>query len=135
MELGEAIYKQLSTATLTTKLGSTAIYPIVIPQGKALPAVTYQEISETRIHAMGADPGLVYPRYQISYWSTDYKQVKVLSKAGRQVLQDFSTRLGGAAGVNVQRIFFDNEVDLWEVDPVTKQMIYHVVQDYLIWHS
>lgn len=135
MELGEALYKQLTTATLTTELGSTAIYPIMIPQKKGLPAVTFQEISETRVHAMGADPGLAYPRYQISCWSTSYKQVKAMANAARSVLQDFSTKLGGAAGVDVQRIFFENEVDLWDINPMTNAMIYHVAQDYIIWHS
>jgi len=135
MLLGEALYKQLTTATLTTHLGSTAIYPIVIEEKKGLPAVTYQEISETRVHAMGADPGLAYPRYQISCWSTAYPQVKAMADAVRSILQDFSTKLGGAAGMDIQRIFFENEVDLWDVNPMTNKIIYHVAQDYIIWHS
>ncbi len=133
MELHEAIYKQLSTATLTTQLGSTAIYPMVIPQGKALPAVTYQQISEVWSHTMGVDPGIRTSRYQLSYWSTSYKQVKLLADKGRNVLQDFSGDLGGS--VTVQRIFFDNEVDLSDIDPETKLPIFHIAQDFIIWHA
>jgi len=133
MELGEALYKQLSTATLTTALGSTAIYPLIAPQGKALPYVLYQGISEIRMHAMGSDPGLQWCRYQISYFSSSYKQMKALADKGRTVLQDFSGDLGGS--VAVQRIFFDNEVDLSSVDEMTKKVVFHTAQDYLIWYS
>jgi len=133
MKLGEALYKQLSTATLTTQLGSTAIYPVIAPQGKALPYVTYSQISETRIHAMTADPGIQQTRYQISSWSSDYAQVKLLGDKVRAVLQDFSGSLGGSVGV--QRIFFDNEVDLSEIDSQTKRPTYQIAQDYIIWYS
>ena len=135
MLLHEALYKQLTTATLTTQLGSTAIYPIVIPQGKDTPAVTYQEISESPVHAMGADPSLMHPRFEISSWSSSYKQAKIIADSVKSVLRDFgSTKLGGAvAGVEVQRIFFENETDFLDVDVQTGTMTYHVAQDYIIW--
>lgn len=135
MLLHEALYKQLTTATLTTKLGSTAIYPIMIPQGVDLPAVTYQEISESPVHAMGADPALMFPRFEISSWSSSYKQVKIIADSVKSVLRDFgSTKLGGAAaGVEVQRIFFENETDFLDVDRETGTMTYHVAQEYIIW--
>lgn len=134
MLLHEALYKQLTTATLTTTLGSTAIYPIVIPQGLDLPAVTYQEISESPIHTMIEDPTLMYPRFQISSWSSSYTQVKLVADAVKAVLRDFgSTKLGGAAGVEVQRIFFENETDFLDVDAQTGTMTYHVAQEYIIW--
>ncbi len=137
MLLHEALYKQLTTATLTTKLGSTAIYPIMIPQGVNLPAVTYQEISESPVHAMGADPSLMFPRFEISSWSSSYKQVKIIADSVKSVLRDFgSTKLGGAAaGVYVQRIFFENETDFLDIDRETGTMTFHVAQDYIIWSA
>ena len=133
MSLNDALYKQLSTATLTTQLGSTAIYPVVAPQGKALPYVTYQQISEVRIHAMLSDPGIQSCRYRFSFWSTSHKQVKRLADKGREVLQDFSGNLGGT--VAVQRIFFDNEVDMHAIDLQTKEVTYRTDQDYIVWYS
>ena len=133
MTLGEALYTKLSTGTLTTQLGSTNIYPMVIPQGSTLPVVTYQEISEPWVHAMGSDPGLRTPRYQISTWSTSYSQVKSIAKTVRSLLQDFTGNLGGS--VPVQRIFFDNETDLSVVDSMTQEITYHVAQDYIVWHT
>ena len=133
MDLGEALYRQLSTATLTTQLGSTAIYPLVAPQGKTLPYITYQQISEPRIHASMKDPGLQSPRVQISQWSSSYEQVKLLADKTRNVLQDFSGNLGG--GMAVQRIFFDNEVDLLDMDSEAGKLTYHTAQDYIIWYS
>ena len=133
MTLGEALYTKLSTGTLTTSLGSTNIYPMVIPQESTLPAVTYQEISEPWVHAMGNDPGLRSPRYQVSIWSTTYNQVKSVVKIVRELLQDFTGNLGGS--VPVQRIFFEDETDLSVVNSVTQEITYHVAQDYLIWHT
>jgi len=131
MRIEEALYKQLSTATLTTSLGSTNIYPMVIPQGSTLPAVVYQEVSQTWIHAMQKDPGLRHSRYQISSFATSFSEIKVVSDKVRQVLQDFSSNLGGS--VNVQRIFFENSVDFQDIDPETKEVCYHTVQDYTFW--
>lgn len=133
MTLGEALYTKLSTGTLTTSLGSTNIFPMVIPQESPLPAVTYQEISEPWVHAMGSDPGLRSPRYQISIWSTSYSQAKSISKTVRTLLRDFTGNLGGS--VPVQRIFFENEQDFSITDSVTQEVTYHVAQDYLIWHT
>jgi len=133
MNLEEALYKQLSTATLTTQLGSTAIYPMIAPQGKALPYVTYQQISEIPTHAMHKDPSVKWTRYQLSYWSSSVKQARSLANAGRNILRDFSGSLGG--GVNVQRIFYDNEVHLPEIDSQTKKITYQIAQDFLIWYT
>ena len=133
MTLEEALYKQLTTATLTTKLGSTAIYPMVAPQSRGLPYVTYQQISDNPIHAMTADPSLRWTRYQVSYWSSSIKQGRTLANAGRNVLRDFSGSLGNS--VAVQRIFYDNEVMLPEIDPETKKPTFQIAQDYLIWHT
>jgi len=106
---------------------------MVAPQGKALPYVTYQQISETPTHAMGADPSLKWSRYQISYWSSAGPQVRRLANAGKDVLRDFSGSLGGS--VAVQRIFYDNEVTLPEIDSENKKATYHIAQDYLIWYT
>ena len=133
MSLNEALYKQLSTATLTTQLGSTAIYPMVAPQGKALPYVTYHQISEMRVHAMVSDPGIERCRYRLSFWSTSHKQVKLLADKGREVLQNFSGNLGGS--VAIQRIFFDEEVDMMAIDNETQKITYRTDQDYILWYS
>ncbi len=126
------IYGKLAnTAPATTILGSTKIYPMVIPQGVALPAITYSQISDPREHAMVGDPNIMHPRYQVSSWSTSYSQVKSLAYQVRLALQDLQT----STGTNIHRVFFENEIEMSEVDPMSKEITFHIAQDYIIWWS
>jgi len=131
--VGQAIYNHLKASSDVTNIISTKIYPSVLPQGGSLPACTYSQISGVRIHAMGQDPGLTHPRYQISSWSTSYSQVHSLAEKVRQSLQDYSGTTGG--GVNIQRIFFDQETELPEVDQDSRLVTYQIAQEYIIWYS
>lgn len=135
MNIDQSLIKQLSTATLTTQLGSTAIYPEVIPQNRSMPAVTIQLISEIPVHASIADSLLKYSRFQVSSWATSMSKVKAVSMAVESVLKDFSGNLGGAGGVLVQRIFLDNTVSLPDINPQTGGITRHVAKDFIIWYT
>lgn len=131
-DMGETIYGRLGATTgVTGILGSTKIYPVVLPQKATLPAVTYAQITGVRHHAAGKDPSLTSPTWQVSAWSTDYKQVKTLSREVRLALQDYS----GTTWANVQRIFLENEIDFTEVDEQTREVTYHTAQDFICWYS
>ena len=135
MELGEALYTKLSGTAGVSALVSTRIYPVVVPQNGSLPCITYQQISEPWAHAMGTDPGIRSPRYQISAWSTSYSQVKSVAKQVRTALQDFTGTMGGAGGIAVQRVFFEGETDMSDVDPESQAVTHHVAQDFIFWWS
>ena len=128
--VGTAIYNRLNATAGVTAIISDRTYPLVLPQGTKLPACTYQQISGPRIHAMGSDPGLTSPRYQVNAWSTSYEQALSLANQLRLSLQDYS---GSTGGFEIQRIFFDNEMEISSVDK--NEIVYHIAQDYIIWYS
>ncbi len=135
LNIKQSLIKQLSTATLTTQLGSTAIYLDMIPQNRVMPAVTVQRISETPVHASIADSLVKATRFQISSWATSISKVETMAIAVESVLKDFSGNLGGAGGVLVQRIFLDNTVDLPDVDLQSGRITRNVTKDFIIWYT
>jgi len=139
MAIEDAIYDRLRNfSALTTLLaGSSNIYPLIIPQGSATPAVTYQQISNPGIHAMAADPNIRSPRFQVDSWSSAYSNVKAIAYQVQQALRDYS---GSTQSVTIARIFYDNEVEMAEVGTAglkgqSKEITYHIAQDYIVWYS
>lgn len=122
-----AIFSILSNAAGLTALVGSRIYPVSMPMGTALPAVTYQRISGPRVHAMGADPGLQYPRIQVSSRSDDAEEVKNVAEEVRLALQNYS---GTVAGVVIQKAILDTDRDL-PYDPATKS--WGFAADFIVW--
>lgn len=131
MVIEEALYTYLSSHTGLTVLVSNRIYPVVMPQGTTLPAVTFSKVSGPRVHAMNRDAGLAHPRFQVSCWGATYKQAKDVAAQVRAALQDFKGTMGGAGGVVVSGVFIQDENDLYE--PGTH--VYHIALDFIIWHE
>jgi hypothetical protein len=104
------------------------LYPAVAPQNAVAPYVTYQQISGPRIHAMGADPGVVNPRMQFTVWGRTNTEAK---NVGLQVMLCFSRWRGIFATVDVMDSFLENELDLG-LDVETK--LHQRVIDFLMWH-
>jgi len=131
-EVEKGIYARLTGQSGVTNLVRTNIYPGIAPLNASFPYLTYFKVSGPRIHAMKSDPGLACPRIQVSTWSTSYSQLKAIALQVRTALQDFS---GTTGGVTFQRIFFENEYDLPEVDIKAKKIYHHIAQDYIAWNS
>ncbi len=62
---------------------STRVYPNIILQGAAMPALTYQQISGLRDEVMDSPTGLVNSRFQINCWSDTYSETRDLANAVR----------------------------------------------------
>ena len=133
MIIEEALYTYLSTHAGLSALVSTRVYPVVMPQGCTLPAVTYQKIDGPRVHAMGSDAGLAHPRFQVSCWGSTYKSTKDVAAQVRAALQDYTGTMGGAGGVSVGGVFLDDENDLF--DDAAGTGVYHVALDFIVWHT
>jgi len=136
MNIGQAIYYKLKTASTVIGYTSQRIYPQVSPQGAKWPHITYNIISNPPIHAMGQDANLYRPRVGIHLWSTSYTQCRALAKAVENTLRDFTGVISsGANGATVQRSFYESEGEITEVDPVTKAVSHHIFQDYIVWYT
>jgi hypothetical protein len=105
-----ALYNYLSAYAGLTALIGTRIYPLQLPQNAKYPAVAYQQISGPRIHAMGTDPGMTYPRYQFTCWGDDHDDAAAIAKQIRLAFTNYSGTMGGDGGVTVYHAEVDNQL-------------------------
>jgi len=113
MSIEAAIYEILSTDSTVAALVGARIKPSILPQGLAMPAITYQQISGPRDETTDGPTGLVASRWQVNMWATTYAGVLVVRTAVRQILDGYSST---AAGTRIQCVHLIDEGDV----PVTQ---------------
>lgn len=111
MEIEEAIYAHLSTASGTALLASTRGYPLTIPQDVALPAWAYQRVSGERVQAHDGMLAHTTTIIQITCQAETYTAVKSLARAVRQELEAFKGQMGGDGGVWVHSTAVGGDLD------------------------
>lgn len=118
-------------AGLTALIGSAPmrLYPIgAASQNSARPYVTYQLISGPRVHAMGSDPGVAHPRFQLSCWDDTSTGARNVAD---QVRACYSRFRGILLSVDILDVFVDDEHDLGrEADT----RYYQRAVDLTVWH-
>jgi hypothetical protein len=124
MTIEEALYTYLLGETDITDIVSTRIYPVVLPQGTELPALTYIQVSNPVHH----DVDIAYPRMQLSSWAEDYADAKDLFYAVKETMQRYKGVMGGDSGVKVSQVVFLNSFDLYSQGTG----IWHIPADYKI---
>lgn len=129
MNVAEALATEMRSDSGISTLVSTRIYPLTIPQDAELPAITYQEVSSVPEHVMGSDSTVWQSRIQINVWDEDYSDCKSITDAVRILMQDFTGTFGGGSGVTVSRIFWEDEMDMYEQG----EKLYYTVIDIIIW--
>ena len=80
---------------------------MIMPQGTAKPAVTYQLISKPTEAAMGTDPGLVHARYQFTAWAETNLAARNTLKQVRLALERYRT-------TGLQDCFIETEYDVFD---------------------
>lgn len=98
-----------------------------LPQNPTLPAVSVQQVSGPRTHAMGSDTGDVNGRVQVDSWAASRSAAKSLAEQVRAALQRVT---GTFSGTTISGTYMDNEegpryestVKLWRTR-----------QDYMTW--
>ena len=108
MTIETALYSYLKDFAGLYALVSTRIYPLILPQNPTLPAVAYQQISGPRVHAMGNDPGITYPRYQFSCWGSTPASAAAVAQQIRLAFENYSGTMGGVGGVTVYHSSVEN---------------------------
>jgi Protein of unknown function (DUF3168) len=108
---------------------SGRVFPNIVPQGSAFPAISYNQVSGVREYDINDGPtGRAMPRITINSWATRYLDVRNLAEAVRQRLNGFRGVMGST---RVGRITLDNEFDTFE-EEAGQSGIHRVVQDYII---
>lgn len=125
----EAIFGKLSHTRAVTTLCSTRIYPGYIDYNVKLPAIAYQMLYDPRVHAMGRDPNVGSPRFEVNVFSTSFTQMKTLSAAVMNALRDYS----GSTWGTIQRIFYEGQTEFTDIDPESNRVAHRASQDYVVW--
>jgi hypothetical protein len=131
MTFGSGIY-----AFLSTELGHTRVYPLTLPQGATLPAITYQVVSEiplnshstAQLHPTWTADRDGQTRVQLSVYARNYVEAE-------QVMAELKAAVTGFRGqwgdVEVHSALPDIGLDDYE--PETK--LWRRIVDVMVWHS
>lgn len=131
MLIDEAIRTYLlSKSTITTTV-SSRIYEIAAPQNAPYPHITYNQMPGERVRSLSGSSGLNRATFHFHFWGKKPAESKNLSEQFRLVLDGFRGQMGGSGGVNVQAVFIEDDVDLYD-DEV---FIYHVARKVIVWHN
>jgi hypothetical protein len=116
MDAGAVVFARLANSTSA----GSRIYPLLLPQQPTLPAVTYQQVSAVRTHAMGQDVPVVRVRAQVNAWGKTYAEARTLANETLTRLARFK---GVVGAVQVLDVLADNEMESYESDTQTRRVI------------
>lgn len=132
MSIAEALYSRLINYSDLTDLTGTNIFRLQAPEATPFPNVTFGKISNESVHAMGSDAGLEGPVFQVDVWAENTDSMDDVSEQIKAAYQGFS---GTVAGVVIQRIFFDDELEIPDEDTNKVKIIYHNAMDFTVWYE
>jgi hypothetical protein len=96
------------------------VYALVLPDGMARPAITYQRITSTPINDVGGHSGLDQVQLQVDCWADTYGAAKELAEQVRVVMQ--------AASFMALLLTDEDEFE-------KESKLYRVRSDYLLWQA
>lgn len=123
MTIEVAIFSRLTNDTPVSDLVAARVYPVILPQNKEMPAITYEKVSGERVHAMGSDTGIARPRFRFHCWGDTFDDALGLSTVTRQALQRWR---GTESGVEVLSTFIESEDHTYDQEPKTYRVIFDV---------
>lgn len=135
MSIETALVSMLtSDADVNAKVGSR-IFPVFVPKGQTLPAITYQEISGIRDSHMKGSSGLVQARYQINCWTKTYRAARELADLVRIALAPENDNYPDTIeGVSIQAIMLLNENDVPSIHSDNEELSGHgKMLDFSVW--
>lgn len=97
------------------------VYPVFVPEGKPLPAITYRLISEVREQSHDGPAGLAASRYQVTAHARTHNAVLGLVDEITARLAGFVGELGAGVsvvGVEIANVFelgYSPDTESWQV--------------------
>lgn len=130
MSIKAGLYSFLTGSTPIAAVVGTRVYPMLVPQGAAYPAITYQIVSNNHIRSHGGSSQLAYVRVQINSWAATAAAADSLQELIRNRMDGYAGTMGS---VTVQSCFLDGERDAFEPSPGDEaDRIYGYRQDFTI---
>lgn len=127
----EALYQHLISQAAVTVLAGSRVYPDILPQEPALPAVTYIRRGVERSKTFCGTESLARSSFQLDTWAKTYAEAEELAQAVRAALTDFVGTMGGSPGVYVSDVALENDFDLSDLEPG----LFRVSMDFLVSHA
>lgn len=124
-KIDEALYGLITTDETCADVVGTRVYPLMIPQNAALPAVCYQTITTQRKRSHQGPSNTPAARMQITIKAKSYDHAVVVGNVLRNKLDGFH---GWVGSVRIGSIHLENEYDGFSLD--TKS--FTVRQDYRV---
>lgn len=90
------------------------VYPVKLPQKPTLPAVTYQVISGPRRYTQDGKAQPTTFRVQVEFWAHTYEAARQLRDVILLALSGERFEGLGSPPCTLQRIFVDNERDVYQ---------------------
>ena len=126
-ELAEALYTRLTAFAGLAALIGTRAYPSIMPQGAALPALTFNRIGADAVTAGGNPIALTRARVEVSAWAESYDTMRAVAAQVRLALE--RTR-ATVAGVELHDVYLENELELYEDE--TRR--HRALMDFFVWY-
>ena len=125
----EELQTYLLTQTGLTDLVGQRIYPATLPQDTINPAVSYEVTNDSPEHTMSSDADNPRkPLITYNVWADTYPSGQAVAEQIRTALMD---KTGTLTTRVLQRIFWENQYDLYEDDTDT----HHIVVDFIVWYT
>lgn len=128
MTIEAGLYAHLVGHAGVAQIAGTRVYPLLIPQNAAMPALAYRRVSTVSDEAHGSDPGLEAARFQLDALARTYRDAIALRDAVRLALKGFKGLLGT---VPVQAVLWLSSWDDYDED----LELFRQTMDIRIWHA
>lgn len=106
-EIEEALVKYLLAQTGLTDLISSKLFPEEIPMGTTLPAVSYINVSDVKLHILTGQDGLERPFIQFTVMSLTKAATRLVANQIEVALKDY---VGTLSGIVIQYIRLENKM-------------------------
>jgi hypothetical protein len=126
MNPGTAIYNLLKDSATVGQLIGNKIYPGIIPDNIAYPAVTFSELSRRTIDTKDGRIPTGDHSFDVDVFSCEYRQAQNIADACAAVLDNYAGTVGT---VEIKRIRLEDQQDLPYED---EKDIFHITQEYRI---
>jgi len=109
-----ALCQLMEDNTSLSALVSDKIYPMYVPHGVALPAVTYQQIGGGENYVTSGRNGQQQAAFQVNCWGTTPTEARTIAS----IVQDIVCAWKGTyESVTIQGIFMQSKWDIPDMEP------------------
>ena len=109
MDILIGLYNYLSNDEKIKKTVGNKIYPVILPQNVALPAIVYSSVLANYDSALQGDTGFVRQTIQIVSHAKTYKEAHELSRLIKKRIQNLHGNMGG---VFIEAVFIKTDYEL-----------------------